>query len=216
MRVCAAIALICLSAGAASATSLSPGTSWNSGQYGHSLPLGLSLATPQHTDTWTVGSFGGTIHSWAYWNDGGNHAAGLTFVYQIVMNSNSNILEHATITGDWNYFDISGAGVVDLTGRNPSTINHVQGFPTNHDGTIGMHFDSGNNLQHGETSALMWFQTDATHFQVREANLIDGRTGNSTALVAVIPLPPGSGMADTGLACMAGAGLVQRRRRLRA
>jgi hypothetical protein len=31
----------------------------------------------------------------------------------------------------------------------------------------------------------------------------------------MIPLPPGTGMAGTGLACMAGVGIVQRRRRQR-
>jgi hypothetical protein len=30
-----------------------------------------------------------------------------------------------------------------------------------------------------------------------------------------IPLPPGTGMAGTGLACMAGVGFIQRRRRQR-
>jgi hypothetical protein len=173
--------------------------------YTMSAHTGLGAALDSLSSPWSSGGFSGTVNSWVYDNSGGR-----TFVYRFDVDGGStHSLGRATLDGAWNLFLISSAGA-DSTGSGP--VNGNPAWLQHGVGGIGIQFTDillpgATGINAGADSALVWFHTNATAWQIGNAAAIgSGAAANSFALVP-IPAP------SVAVAGLLGLGLLASRRR---
>lgn len=161
--------------------------------------------------------FEGTVDSAAYYLNGMDTSGGLGVVYRINLanNSASNLVRAALKQAEWALIDVALAGS-DSSGNSSSLsgpVTWTNGDPyfIERDAfsgapqwafRIGV---NGTDLDAGETSALVWFETDATEKMEGSIALLDG---GAAGAARVIGIPEPTTLAGLGL-----LGLVAVRRR---
>jgi hypothetical protein len=215
LRVKAGIIAVCGLAAAASATPLNYGTTVTPPTA--AIPAGFSyensISSPFST---TQGSFtiNGTMVS-SIWRNGSNQ---LLFVYQVQVGNGSDSIESFTVNG-WNstvnisaFGQTAGSPTGFLVSGNTAMAGDVQRLGA---GATRLNMQQ-TNIAQNTSGFWIWFQTTETEWSYSAATVQNGVAQSGLQVFApIIPLPPGSGMATAGLACLFGTGYL-RRRRLRA
>jgi hypothetical protein len=210
LRIKAGMIAVCGLAAAASATPLNYGSS---GAPAIAASPGVTMLASMSSPFSQTS--GGTTISGSLISSVWSSPGGLTFIYQVVQNAvATSSIEAFTING-WR----AGVSIVDFgQTAGAATPPHVVGTeaaatvsrPGSPETKLNVFVTS---IGPGESGYWMWFQTTETAWSVSSGTVQDGLSQDGLALFSpVIPLPPGSGMATAGLACLFGTGYLRRRR----
>lgn len=162
--------------------------------------------------------FTGVVDSYVYYVNGVDSSGGLGFVYKISLDgsSNSGLVRGSLAPTGWaptTIFDTgsneSGASTTVGAGWADGDPYFIErDFFTSAPAWQFRVGGMGTQLNAGNTSALVWFETDATAWQVSEIDLLDSGLSGEAAVLAPIPAPAAIGLAAFGLALL---GHVRRR-----
>lgn len=157
--------------------------------------------------------FTGVVDSYVYALNGVDGSGGLGFVYRISLaaGSNSGLVRGSLAPTGWAPVTIADAGSNESgastqvggsgwTDGDPYFIE--RDFTTSAPawqfrvGALGTRLDAGNS------SALVWFETDATVWQRSEIDLLDSGLSGESPVLAPIPAPAAIGLGAFGLALL--------------
>jgi hypothetical protein len=145
--------------------------------------------------------FAGTLFSTVWTNDASNPYGGLTFTYEIQMNSDTaDPISRMSISSYENFLtDVSYTNAPANPNDTPSSISRPS------DNVIHISFETGGGLAAGEDSALIVIQTDSFNWQDTTAGFIDGATADAFSLApASVVSVPEPDVTLIGLAGLAG------------
>ncbi len=155
--------------------------------------------------------FSGGVDSYVYFVNGVDASGGLGFAYQINLDSSSapNLVRASLAAAGWgtvavtdNGSDNSGSstakGTTSWTDGDPYFMERdaVGGNPQ-WQFRLGV---NGTTINPGESSALVWFETDATFWTISSISLLDGGAAGAARVLTVgIPSPAAGGLGLIGL-----------------
>lgn len=157
--------------------------------------------------------FSGVVDSYVYYLNGVDSSGGLGFVYKITLaaGSNSGLVRGSVAPPGW-----MGTTIFN-TGSNESGASTSVGAGGWSDGDpyfIERDLSTsapawqfrlggrGTQLNAGNMSALVWFETDATAWQHSEIDLLDSGLSGEAAILAPVPAPAAIGLGTFGLALL--------------
>jgi len=186
-----------LVASCAHATTLNPGDD-NVTAYDLIAPAGTWVAShsARIIDTGAGWDFiDGTVYTDVYTN-----ATGLLFVYEIVLGALGPDPVTAEINrvtlASWTGWAISSVGADTSNGGvAPYAFDR-----STSGGTVGVDWTIATALGDGDSSALLFLQTDSEHYTYGNAHLINGTDGNAVILLPTVPGP--------GMLVLLGSGIV--------
>jgi len=125
----------------------------------------------------------GSLQSWVYTGDANNPYGGLTFVYQISLQSSSTtFVDSFADSTDWTGFKTAVGSKVSSGQVNSSSVNR--------DSDIITWVFSPTHVMNGNISALLIVETDAKKFTNDAFNMHDGATSTAEAYVP-LAIPDG-------------------------
>lgn len=188
--------------------------------------LGNLTAAPTLTASMT-GGWTGTATSNVIFLNGSNALGGLGFTYEFAVTSTIPALGElirVSFGPDWagvTFSDVGSiAGVAGSTTGASGTPSWTDGDPYSirrgSTGGVAINFrvddtltsdTFGTGIGAGQTSALVWWETDATTFGISSASLIDGGVGGDVAVYAV----PEPATLLLGMIGLGGVGWIRKR-----
>jgi len=197
-----------LVASCAHATVLNPGDD-NVTAYDLVVPAGTWVAShsARIIDTGVGDDFiDGTVYTEVYTN-----ATGLLFVYEIVLGALgpdpvTALINRVTFV-DWNGWTISSVGA-DTSNGGVAPYAYDRSVSG---GTVGVDWTIATALGDGDSSALLFLQTDSEQYTYGNAHLINGTDGNAEILIPTLPEPGGLILLGSGILAL---GLRARKRLL--
>lgn len=165
--------------------------------------------------------FEGTVESWVYYVNGLDASGGLGLVYRINLSGNSapNLVRASLAAAGWGNVAVNDAGSDGSGSSTAATGNTTwtDGDPYfierdaiggNPQWTFRLGTD-GTTLNSGESSALVWFETDSEICRVSTISLLDGGAAGAAQVLTVAVPSPEAGM--LGLLGVTLVGALRRR-----